>query len=287
MSITIIVGKPGAGKTVFATNILANKMFNSFEDMLCLKQEIKKLKEGGFTMLDLPPQRHLCYADYKVKISRTTQAYTIDGYKIGLPNPYFETIFIPPYSTIFLDEAQRYYDSRNSKGLRSEVYNWYQLHRQNHYNIYLICQRLGNIDLNIRSIADKVIVIDELNMKKDKYGRVSKFTWNIREFESADTAEDYCLKKDRSEYANLGIKQTVISKLPLFQYYDSFANKPAFFNGKEYEKFNYTIEPNYKLTIDSFIEYNENHLYSAPKGYWKSADYDKKVLEKMEKQYGN
>ena len=281
MSITIIVGKPGAGKTVFATNILVNKMFDSFDDLCALKYEVRRLKSGGFNYIqEQPLQRHLCYSDFAVHVNKRFQSYYINGFNIALPNPYFETTFIPPYSTIFLDEAQRYYDSRNSKSLRSEVYNFYQLHRQNHYNIYLICQRLANIDLNIRCLADKIIVIDDLKFKYDNYGRIKEFKWLTREFESADTAEEYCLQKDKSEFAKLGKKVIVTSDLPLFNYYNSFANKPAFFNGNDIKKFDYSLEPSYDYSVESFNEYNENHLYSAPAGYWKSADYDKQVAKK-------
>lgn len=275
--ITIIVGKPGAGKTVYAANIIANKITNSAEDYLSLKREIKQLKAGGFNLLDLPPQKHLVYTDFKFKINKRLQSYYIDGFKIGLPNPYFETTFIPPYSTIFLDEAQRYYDSRNSKSLRPEVYNWFQLHRQNHFNIYLVCQRLANIDVNIRALADKIIVIDDLKLNADSYGIVRSFKWSTREFESPDTAEEYCTKKDRNEFANLGKKVIVKSNLPLFNFYDSFGNKPVFFNGKENTPFDYAVEKKYNLSVASFVEFNENHYFTAPKGYWKNATYDKKI----------
>lgn len=282
MAITIIVGKPGKGKTVYTVGIIANKILNSKQDYFNLKREIKQLKQGGFCHLELPPQKHLIYTDFKFKINKKIESYYIDGYKIGLPNPYFETTFIPPYSTIFLDEAQRYYDSRNSKSLRNEVYNWFQLHRQNHYNIYLVCQRLANIDVNIRALADKIIVIDELKFKTNEFGIVEHFKWITREFESPDTAEDYCLKKDHKDVSSLGKKVIIESKLPLFRYYDSFGNKPIFFNGKENEPFDYSIERKYNYSIDSFIEFNENHYFTAPKGYWKSADYDKKINKKME-----
>lgn len=280
--IIIIVGKPGAGKTVFTANLVSQKIVNSKEDYFNLKREIKALKQGGFNYLDLPPQKHLVYTDFKFKINRKIESYYIDGFKIGLPNPYFETTFIPPYSTIFLDEAQRYYDSRNSKSLRPEVYNWFQLHRQNHYNIYLVCQRLANIDVNIRALADKIIVIDDLKLKTNEFNIVSYFKWTTREFESPDIAEEYCLKKDREEVAKLGKKVIETSNLPLFRYYDSFGNKPVFFNGKEYTPFDYKIEKKYNFSIESFINFNENHYFTAPKGYWKSAEYDKKINKKTE-----
>ena len=282
MSITIIVGKPGKGKTVYTAGIIANKILNSRQDYFNLKREIKQLKQGGFCHLELPPQKHLIYTDFKFKINKKMESYYIDGYKIGLPNPYFETTFIPPYSTIFLDEAQRYYDSRNAKSLRTEVYNWFQLHRQNHYNIFLVCQRVDNIDINIRALADRIIVIDELKLKTNEFGIVEYFKWITKEFESPDTAEEYCRKKDRDEVSVLGKKIVIESHLPLFRYYDSFGNKPVFFNGKENTPFDYYIERKYNYSVESFVEYNENHYFTAPKGYWKSADYDKKINKKME-----
>lgn len=280
--ITIIVGKPGAGKTLFATNLVANKMLDSSEDLWSYRHELKRLNAGGFTSLDMPPQRHLCYTDYSVKINKRLESYSVDGFKIGLPNPYFDTQFIAPYSTIVLDEAQRYFDSRNSKLLRPEVYNWFQLHRQNNYNIILVCQRLANIDVNIRALAERIIVIDELKMKEDKYGRIYSFTWKYKEFESSGVAEDYSEKKDNVEYAKFG--KTIIEKsdLPLFEFYSSYSNKPAFYNGNEYKNFDFDIEARYMTSVESFADYNSLHSFTAPQGYWKSAEWDKKINKKME-----
>lgn len=282
MSITIIVGKPGVGKTLFATNIISNKMLDSSEDLWCYKYELKRLQNGGFSYLEMPPQRHLCYADYCVKVNKRLEAYSIDGYKIGLPNPYFITQFIAPYSTIVLDEAQRYFDSRNSKLLRPEVYNFFQLHRQNHYNIILVCQRLANIDVNIRDLAEKIIVINDLSMKEDKYGRIYNFKWKIKEFESPEVAKDYCEKKDNEEYARLGKDLIITSDLPLFDFYSSYSNKPAFYNGNELKNFDFDIEERYITSVESFANYNSLHSFTAPQGYWKSAEYDKKINKKLE-----
>ena len=132
--ITIICGIPGAGKTSCLTYKLVERMCDyGLEDYFNLKHELVKLRQGGFSNVDLPTQKHLCFADYSVKVNNRLQVYYVDGFQIALDNPYFETQFIPPYSTIFLDEAQKYYDSRMSKYIREEVYRWYQLHRHNDY----------------------------------------------------------------------------------------------------------------------------------------------------------
>lgn len=279
--ITIICGLPGAGKTAEETYMIVDKMLNnSQEDYLNAKREIMQLKQGGFSALELPPQRHLCYADYRVKVNRRLQVYSVDGFKIGLPNPFFETVIFPPYSTIFLDEAQRYYDSRMSKYLRPEVYNWFQLHRQNHYNIILVCQRLANIDVNIRALSERIIVVEKMEKSEDKYGRVSKLVFHNREFTSPDTAEMYQLSKEKNEVSKLGKDVVIKTDLPVLGSYDSFGNKPVFYDGVYHKGYDYYTEDGYQFTLDSFVAYNNTHYFTAPLGFWKNTERDKKILQR-------
>ena len=286
--ITIICGKPRAGKTALETYMLVDKIINkSNEDYLNCKREINQLNAGGFPGLEVPPQRHICFADYRVKVNKRLQAYWVDGFQIGMPNPYFETMLFPPYSTIFLDEAQRYYDSRMSKYLRQEVYNWYQLHGQNHYNIFMVCQRLANIDLNIRALAEKIIIIESCEVKKNEYGMIEKIIWVTREFSSTETAESYQLACEKSEISKLGKEVVVKTDLPVFNFYDSFGCKPAFYNGNYTKGFDYFTENGYAFTLESFVEYNNTHYFTAPKGYWKNAEQDKKILAQLEGINGN
>lgn len=282
MSITIIVGKPGAGKTALAVKFMVEKMLNSWEDIHLFKKELKKFRVGGFSYLGAPPQNHLCYSDTPIKINSKLKAYDTDGYKIGLPNPYFKTQLFPPYSTILLDEAQRYYDSRNSKSIRPEVYNFYQLHRQNHLNFIMTCQRLDNIDVNIRSLAEKIIVIDNLKIEF-QLGVTKNLKWLVHEFESPDIASEYCSKKDKVISSELGgEKLTYKSNFPLFKFYDSYINQRAFFDGMELKNFDFSFDNSLKdYSVTALNNYNLNHSFTAPEGYWKSADYDKKIMEKL------
>lgn len=280
--ITIICGIPGAGKTCKLTHFIVQRMLeNGLEDYLNLKREINQLSKGGFSNLELPPQRHLCYADYDVRVNNRLQAYYIDGFQLALPNPYFETANIPPYSTIFLDEAQKYYDSRMSKYIREEVYRWFQLHRHNDYNIYMACQRLGNIDLNIRGIAERFIVVDNLVVKEDNYGRVVKLKWTAREFFSCDTAESYMLAREKKENVDIGKVVEYETDLPIFNYYDSKGCRPAFYAGKYNQGFDYFTEEGYQFTLESYVEFNNKHYFVAPRGYYKNAEYDKQILKNI------
>ena len=280
--ITIICGIPGAGKTSCLTYKLVERMCDyGIDDYLSLKRELVKLRQGGFPNVDLPPQKHLCFADYPVKVNNRLQVYYIDGFQIALENPYFETQFIPPYSTIFLDEAQKYYDSRMSKYFREEIYRWYQLHRHNDYNVFMACQRLGNIDLNIRSIAERFWVVDKIDVKENQYGIVEKVCWTIREFFSCDTAEEYMLAKEKNENKDIGKELIVETDLSIFDYYDSKGCRPAFYAGKYTKGFDYYTEDGYHFTLDSYVEFNNKHYFVAPHGYYKNAENDKKILQSL------
>lgn len=283
MSMVVICGDPGKGKTALLSYFqVLDCDNNGLENYINCKREIKKLKSGGFTALEAPPQKHVCFSDYHFRISKWCQSYYVSGFEIGLSNPFYNTILLPPYASIFLDEAQKYYDSRMSRYLREEVYRWFQLHRHNHYKIYMTCQRLGNIDLNIRAIADKYIVVEDMQVKKDEYNQVTDIKWITREFTSCDTAERYLLAKESKEISSLGKEVVYKTDLPIFDYYDSFGCKPVFYDQKyvtEVLTFDYYTEEGYEFTADSFADYNNTHYFVAPTGYLKNAKYDEKILE--------
>lgn len=281
--ITIICGNPGTGKSLYLSSLQAQTMLSDdYEDYCNSLAEIEELKAGGFSYLEEPPQPHLCYSDYNFAISEDLKSYAVDGFKFMLPNPYVkDTVFAPPYSSFFFDEAQRYWDSRMSRYLREEVYRLFQIHRKNHWNIYMTCQRLGNIDLNIRGIADKFIVCESCEVQEDKYGFVKKITIKTREFTSPDTAEAYMLAREKNENSKLGKEVIVTTTLPITEYYDSYDCKPMFYETHYYKNYDYYTEDGYQMTLESFAEYNNSHLFVAPQGYWKNSDYDKKVLKEI------
>jgi len=283
--ITMIYGVPGAGKTslmaYYATQILQNDL----ENYISCKRELRGLNNTGFNY-GLPPQKHVCYSDNTIRWGKRRNSYYVDGFRIGLPNMFFDTCFLPPYATIFLDEAQRYYDSRMSKFLREDVYHWYQLHRHNDYNVYLVCQRPANIDVNIRALAERVIVLDSCVTQLDDYGSISQITWRGRTFASADTAENYLLASDKSQFASLGQDFTQTCDYDIFACYNSKSCRPAF-----YADYNKPIEfytaNGCVATLQSYVEYNNSHYFTAPQGFWKNTERDKKILAEKEAIYGN
>lgn len=275
--ITIICGDPGAGKTALLTYFAITEMLeNGYNQYRNLKKEIDILKPGGFENVELPPQKHLVYADYSIKFRKNLTSYTCDGYKIGLSNIYYETTFFPTGSTIFLDEAQRYYNSRFSKYLRPQTYNWYQMHRHNDYNIFMVCQRLENIDVNIRAIAERILVIDKMIVSNDKYGRVTHVNWKVHQFNSPDVAESYYMARDKHQKSELGEVVEFNTDLPIFYFYDNKGCKPIFYYKNYYKGFDYYVDLGYNLTAIGVEEYNDTHIFTIPEGYLINADYDKK-----------
>lgn len=268
-----IIGKCGSGKTALLSDFQHNTMINGFKDYYGAKREIQHLRCVGYPDLELPPQKHLCFADYDFKINKKFSRYKVSGFEIGLQNEFFETKFFPTGSSIFLDEAQRYFDSRMSMYLRKEVYGFFQIHRHNDYKIYLTAQRLANLDINIRALCDKYIVIDKLDVKKDEFGRVIKITWETREFESSETAEKYQMAKESGANSDLGKAVTYSTDVNVFNFYDSHSNKFAFYDVSYTKnlkmKYEYFTETGYQFSMEGVTRFNNENYFVAPAGYLK------------------
>ena len=278
--ITIIFGDPGDGKTALMTHFAYIRMVQEGYDYWWKScQRIDLLKRGGFSRLEYLPQQHTVYADYVIKNGwGTDQSYYVNGFSIALPNPFFQTTFFAPYSQIFLDEAQKYYDSRMSKYLRECVYRFYQLHRHNHLDVFMTCQRLGNIDLNIRQISGRFILCKGCKTKEDEYGRIESVKIKYVEFDSMSDAEAYYENGKtnvKCEEKHLDIDYNV------FELYDSYGNEPVFYDGNYNRKFDCYTEEGYVDTVESYMLYNKSHMYYAPVGYWKNEKRDAEILKKM------
>lgn len=278
--LTCICGIPGAGKTSYLAKLAIDCIINGRADFLLCKREFQVLNQTGFN-LNLAPQKHLTFCDTPIHFGRKLNTYYVDGFSIGLSNPFFDTTFIPPYAHIFLDEAQRYYDSRMSRYLRDDVYHWYQLHRHNDYNVYLACQRLGNLDINIRSIAQRFLVMDKLEVKKNEYGFIEKCIWTMTEFGDCDIAEKYQTASEKSEFLKYGKQIKDSCDFNIFECYNSKSNRPIFYQNVYNTGIDYYTEEGYQFTMDSFVNFNNNHYFTAPLGFWKNAERDKQILKQL------
>ena len=281
--IIFITGIPGAGKTSYLSKLAIEYMQNGYANYYSCKREFNDLNNTGCA-LELPPQKHLVYSDIPIHYGKRLQTYDLNGFRIGLRSPLFPNPqFFPPYSTLFVDEAQRYYDSRISKYLRKEVYSWYQFHRHMDYDIYLACQRLGNIDINIRTIAERFLVMESLDFKTNKFGMIEQCIWTFREFTSCDMAEQYMLAKDKGEVSDLGTKCIDTCDYNILNCYNSKSCRPFFYDSiiRENTPVEYYTEDGYKFTRESLVNFNDTHYFVAPQGYLINYERDKKILEKL------
>lgn len=281
--ITIICGEPGRGKTALMTYFAVQKMVDEgFTLWWQSCREIDNLKKGGFSALVSLPQRHTVYADYLIKNRyMQAQSYYTSGFNIALPNPFFQTTFFAPFSQIFLDEAQKYYDSRMCRYLRECVYRFYQLHRHNHLDVYMTCQRLGNIDLNIRDIAERIIYVNNITTKTDALNRIIECKWNVVEFNSLKDAEAYIDNNNKSVACK---SQTYTFNGNIFDYYNSYGNTPVFYDGNYNRTYDCMLETPYADTVESYMAYNCNHMYYAPVGFWKNEKRDSEILKQYKRE---
>lgn len=167
--ITIVFGKPGAGKTAY---LAANAIpyLNNSTDSLVLKEScqagLEDMQERfSFSFADI---RHSpVYTNFKLSAtvgSETIKAFYIDGFHLGFVNPDVEVMSVLPQSKIFLSEAQRYYDSRK-RGIPDWVSHFYEEHRHFGLDIFLDVQRPGLIDANIREIAGNFVEIESCEVR--------------------------------------------------------------------------------------------------------------------------
>ena len=271
--ITLIFGIPGSGKTSYSASCVCDYMTNRdyfFQDITNCKAFTKKLNSYGWNFHS--PTDHLVFADFDVKSVGfgllRRKSYWVDGFYLGLPNPKHPTILLPPYAHIFLDESQKYFNSRMSAKFEDFVSRFYEQHRHMHYDIYLSCQRAKLIDLNIREIVGKFIEVKEMDIEKDNFGDVKKITWRINEFNSCANVEKYLTDNDKQWIDN---QTTKTIDYDIFRMYDSHFFLPLFFNGRKPKTSDYFLyrTPDLDLSADGINKFNLLHDYKTPKTYYK------------------
>lgn len=256
--ITIIYGLPGAGKGALMTALVKSIYKN--EGRYILKKCYETLGEYNleFNKELNGPQKVPIYTDYKVKFpigyKKHYETYFLNGYYFGLENENVPVIHVPPFSRVFLTEVQRYYDSRKSSTLKEFVSRLYEMHRHNNIDIYLDLQRLGLLDLNIRELAKRIILIEKLEHTYDGKKIISS-TWYCKEFSSANEAEQY-FKESKQTFTETKFTHNG----NIFLSYDSFSNKDKFIPQKNY----------IYLEHDKITKGNENYFnFSMPEYYRK------------------
>ncbi len=160
------------------------------------------------------------------------RSYFLNGYYFGVANEEMDTQFVPPFSVLVFDEAQRIFNSRESSTFPEFVSYAFEIHRHARLDITLIAQRGMLIDCNIREVGVHVIEVVSMENEKDIAGNVFRSTWHCREFDDWSSAEAY-LKSGEKTY-----KETTYTNegSSIYASYNSFDKLTAFLppKGKDF-----------------------------------------------------
>lgn len=276
--ITIIFGNPRVGKTALMTSMALEYMTgaNAQKDLRDCAKKVKKYNNGGFSLT--VPREHLVYSDYDIFTHRKTlYSYYVDGYKLGLNTPEYPTAFLPPHSRVYLDEAQRYYNSRESSKLADFVSRFFELHGHFWLNITLAVQREKLIDLNIRQISARVLEVRELKHTYD-CGIIVRSTWHCREYENTAEAEK-SVSGEKGNYKNVKF----VFEGNIFKHYDSYFHELSFLSGREASNFDCKPNGGYSCTVAGVKEFNAAHGFTVPDNFQKGDKKNKKVVKNNER----
>lgn len=265
--ITLIFGRPGAGKTALMTALALEYMTGSAarSDVRACSAQVAELNAGGFRFS--APSDHLVYSDYIIAARHgSVRSHYVNGFELGLHDPEHFTRLFPPYSRFYLDEAQKYFNSRERNGIADSVSRFYELHRHNHLEITLAVQRPGLIDKNVRELVERVIQVEELTLEKDKCGRIFALSWQLRLFEKTADALSFV---DGGAVESLPVTYTFDGNV--FRHYNSLFHQPAFYNASYGRDFELALAESYPLDVDGVKQFNAEHTYSTPRGYFKGA----------------
>ncbi|MDR3264148.1 MAG: zonular occludens toxin domain-containing protein [Clostridiales bacterium] len=269
---TIIFGKRGAGKTALATMFGIDRMTRfAYDDVKRVKTEIKRLNRGGFGLCF--NERHVLFADYAIRSNvegySRRQSFEVDGYALGMPDKGHRTMFLPPYSTVILDEAQRYYDSHIPVASFPErVSAFYEFARHYGISAILALQRPMLIQKNIRDLAERFIKVESVKAVEDRYGFVRRCEWDCLEFYDNLDLERYLDSKGREEN---GKRVKYRCDYDIFRCYDSQSRFAMFLDGFENrEDFDIIESSSVGRTVASIRLYNKFHSWVRPSTYLQS-----------------
>lgn len=226
--ITVIFGKPGAGKTSLMAHLIS-EIYETRRDEL-LKRSRQIIGEENakrvfpLPLPDSPPIFSNFEATFLVGYEKRWSPYFLNPYYFGIENEEFPTQHILPGGVYFIDEAQKYYNSRKSGTFPDHVSLAFETHRHFEIDIYLGGQRPKLLDINIRDLVHRFLFIMSMTNETNGYGGVLRSEWRMREFENYGAVE---------EYLNTGIGGTelppVVHEGNIFDAFNSFGEKKNFF----------------------------------------------------------
>lgn len=261
--ITIVFGKPGCGKTAYLTADAVKYMNGSKECYELLERsraEVSSLKDFA------SPVFSPVYSNYPITVQhgygKRRVSFYVDGFRLGLDNEQLGVFHLPPCSRVYLCEAQRYYNSRNSRDFPEWVSRYFEEHRHFGLNIMLDVQRPGLIDVNIRELCERFVEVLQLQHEVDGAGNVKATTFVLREFGDWKYVDKY-LSGDES--VGTLVKERFEGNV--FEHYKSRSYFDVFLPPKEGD-FNYIVHPMGNVDLEREYAW-QFYPQTAPEGFYK------------------
>lgn len=264
--ITVIFGKPGAGKSAFATYLmktLYEEQGRSLWRHSCALIEKLNIKYGRSFSL---PEQAPIFANFDVSLhvgyKKYFDPYFFSPYYFGLANGSMETQFIPPGSKVFIDEAQRFFNSRKSFTFPDWVSEAIEKHRHFRLDLYLIVHRPMLIDSNCRELVGRFIEIRDMKNETNFAGVVDRSTFKCREFDDWLEVKRY-LETNEGDYRETTYK----NEGDIFECFDSFSFTNSFLPPDQKQDFDYL--PSRRRADLSRLTNRQRIFYqtSEPKAY--------------------
>ena len=192
--------------------------------------------------------------------------YDLPGYRIGLYDKNFETWTPAPGGIVIWDEVQRESDGRDSMEMHPRVREFTRLHRKWGLDVLCFSQR-DKVDKNIRENC-KIILIQNIEHKKDKYGFITSTTLTFWFFDDYLHYEAY--------KASLKSKYYTVTKFTfdgnVQEHFDTNEGEEYFVECADRRGGISLKKAEFKKNTKSDIKrYVDNNSYMPPKGYKKGA----------------
>lgn len=239
--ITIIFGKPGAGKTSLMAHLMMDLYANRGRELL-KKCEDLIIAENQERLHRLPlPEKPPIFSNFSVEFlvgfKKKFSPYFFNPYYFGIENDDFPVQHILPGGAYFIDEGQKYFNSRKSGTFPDHVSRAFEFHRHFKIDIFIGVQRPKLIDLNIRELTPCFWEITGMQHETNGYGGIERTTWTIREYTSdAEVTE-------RLETGDGGRElPPVVHEGNIFEAFNSFEQRKLFFP-KDEKDASFTLLP--------------------------------------------
>ena len=194
--ISVVFGKPGAGKTAYLVANCLKYLGNTREALNLKRNSIAQVTalqgENNYSFPDRPPVYTNFPVSAHVGYQKRRDSYYIDGFSLGFQNEFVPVRSVFPGSFIAMTEVQRYYNSRvPAKEFPDWVSRYFEEHRHFGLQIMLDLQRLGLLDLNIRELGEEFVEVVDVQHETNWLGTVQASEFTLRKWSRLSAAEAY------------------------------------------------------------------------------------------------